>query len=258
MFWKSHHISDDKLYYARIGALEIWIKRYLDDWYIAYERGEHKNDVVELTTLSEEKIGLDWTRWVINARNDMITFKPVMPDKPVIVRPEISINLVPGNEGKFYINLPLWVRFEVGEREPIVLTEIPIRIHSKTWYGDTSSGELCYSLRSMVRKKHDDLEPSPTSAVCSVTLQNKSKSELKFERICLNVQHLAIYANEKALCTTHLYISFKGEDNVGQVSFARSHSDFIKNCRLLTLPRKALDRNILTQSYQFFKHIAGF
>ncbi|MBN1413019.1 MAG: DUF432 domain-containing protein [Spirochaetales bacterium] len=258
MFWNTFHIDEDKLYHSRIGPLRIWIKRKLTDWYIAAGRNAEENGIEELkpikTNSTEE---LSWSRWVLTSAVNTIRLKPVMPDKPVVIRPENPIKIPAGNSGKFFVNIPVWVRIETGGKNQTVLTELPINILSKSWFGDTFSGELCYTKRSLVRKELDELQDNPCCAVCTVKIKNNSKLELDFTRFCLNVENLSIFSRGERLRTNHVDAVFRGEEQESQITISGIHSGLMENYSLISEPRKKIDRNIIKSSYQFLKSFTG-
>lgn len=259
MFWKTFSIDEQKLYYSKIGPLEIWIKRHSHDWYIAYKRESQEPGFIELTFIDPlpDESTLPWTRWVLTTKSHIITFMPIMPDRAVIIKPEIPVKIPPGNSGKFYVNIPVWVKIEIGDKNPTNIIEIPVYILSKSWFGNTSSGELCYSKTSLVRKNFEELEPGPCSSICSVIIKNNSKLVLNFERFWLNVANLSIFSNTQRFCTNHVEVVFRGEEQESQITISKSHSNFLKNCKLISNPRKPLDRNIIKMSYKFIKTITG-
>lgn len=259
-FWQTHSITAGNLYSCSLGFIRIWIKKEDNDLYMTYKRYKELQDTSDLIEFKDEmdQQNIMWTRWILDHKSASIFFEPVLPDKPLIIRPEIPIIIPAGKEGNFFINIPLWIQIGIIEEKPLVLTEIPVYILSNSWFGDTLSGELCYSKSSLIRKNFNDLDNNVWNAVCAVHIKNNSKTELSFDRFCLHVENLTLYEGEKRLWANSVKIVFQGEDQLTQISILKTKPNFEKTGRIISKPRIQIDDNIIRKSFQFLRNISGF
>jgi hypothetical protein len=92
-----------------------------------------------------------------------------------------------------------------------------------TWFGTPMEGELCYALRSRARREREDVEAEPWRAICPVRVRNQSKELLKFERLCLRVQYLMLFQDEReGLWASESGVTYRGDNDWSRVSHARS------------------------------------
>ncbi|MBN2534139.1 MAG: hypothetical protein JXB88_14715 [Spirochaetales bacterium] len=260
MFWQTYSINENTLYCLKMGFLTIWIKQVEQDLYIAWKRYDDEQDISKLAICESgpDSQELSWSRWIFHSRSPSLFIKPCLPDRPLIIKPEIPIIIPRGNGGSFFINVPVWIQIGVNEETPLVLNEIPIYILSNSWFGDTISGELCYSKNSLIRKNYLDLEDKSWNAVCAIQMKNNSKSELSFDRFCLHTENLTLYAGEKRLWTSQVKIEFQGEGQLSHVTLSKIRPGFEKSVKTMNKPRKEIDDNIIKKSFQFLKTITGF
>jgi len=137
--WDPIKIEIDETISIQLGSLNLWIHRGEQEWYIAFE---HRATEMERLSVSRcrEMADLEWTRWMINERVDEIKLHPCMPDRPVIVRPEMPISLLPKQSVQFFIGVPIWIGISLDDRFHNI-TEIPSMILSNSWFGPTTEGE---------------------------------------------------------------------------------------------------------------------
>lgn len=164
-------------------------------------------------------------RWVGNPKQFEISILPSLPDRPLVVRPESELKLLPKCEGFFRINLPLFISLKDPEKKAVI-AEIPVYILSNTWFGETVFGQLCYSCPFPAERKQTVEQVLPGTACCRIKIVNASKEILDIQRICLQVQHLKLFTlGPSTAVTSGLIIIFKGADVVSKVTYSKK-TDF--------------------------------
>lgn len=260
--WASGMSLDlNKLYRTQIGPLILWLKRHFDEIHIAVEHCEDETFESETVAFSPEdetcKEPEDWKRWVVGENGNTISFLPIMPDRPVVVRPEVPVIIPEGHEALFFVSIPVWVKIVVNDKKELVLCEAPSVVLSNIWFGDTMSGELCYSLRTKARRQILDAEPKPHRAVCPVKIRNTTSSQLDIERFCVHVEYLNIYKGTTRLWTNEVCINFQGEDSANKIHYTQKPPEYETVEGIVGKARTVLKKTLLKKSLGTFKLLTG-
>jgi len=259
--WKSKQIEPGQSLETRIGPLLIRIRKSGDEIHIAAENSKASADSVKAEGFREvseqEVVGLDWDRWVCGDEYNKVRLAPVMPNRPVVVRPELDVNIPSGRNALFFVGVPIWVSITAGNGEEVKLCEEPSVDLSNIWFGDPMSGELGYSLRSRARREIADIQIEPHRALCPVTIHNISTEQVKIERFCVHVEHLGVYAGKSRLWTNGVKISFKGEAEVSQVEYSEQSPEYEEVGNILSHPRVPIRTTLLKRSLGGFGLFAG-
>lgn len=252
--WQTSDFPADVSLRARIGPLTLYLRRHGDEWQIAtVESAEDDFPGDQPPTVTDElPDDLSWTRWVVGEA-DKLQLRPVMPDKPLVVRPEASLKIPPGRAATFFVSIPISIRVNAGHEPPLNLVEVPTQTMSRIWFGDPMSGELCYTLHTRARRELDDQDIRPHRAVCAVWVKNESATELSLERLMLHVQHLAVYDSPKQLWTGGVQVRFRGDEQIAQVTFDEQPPEHEPVGKRLSEARQALPRNLLKRTFGNFK-----
>jgi hypothetical protein len=138
---------------------------------------------------------------------DTITVRPALADRPVVVRPESSLTVPPGERVVLYVSSPVWMALKLEVRRPrrrrsggapqaVVLAELPTFRPSDTWYGpSTRVGELCYAVRTAARLELGELPLRPHRAVTPVTVDNQAATPLELARVSVPMPYLALHVD---------------------------------------------------------------
>lgn len=259
--WKTQTIVSNQCLQGQIGPLRLWLKREIDELHIAVEHLPDPESIRETKMLEpvdgSEPADLDWGRWIVSANSQMIQLMPLTPDRPIVVRPEVPLNIPIDQEAIFFVSFPIWVRIVIGKVQRLNLCDIPSIVLSKTWFGDPMSGELCYSLRSRARRQITDADPRPHRVICPVRIRNSAPEQLDVQRFCVHVEHLRIYYGRKQLWTNEIDITFKGESEVSQVNYIQTPPKFEPVQQVLSEARTPLKKPLLKRSLSSFNPFAG-
>jgi len=258
--WGSQQLEDGQVYLAQIGPLGIYLRRLADELHIAFERANEYQTgsrIREISTIQEYPNSVEWGRWIAGSDLEVVTLAPVMPDRPVVVRTELPLKIPTGQKALFFVSVPIWVRIVAGQAKLVTLCEATTVIRSNIWFGDTISGELCYSLLSRARRSADDFEIMPHRVICPVTIANNSPTMLEIERFCVHVAHLNIYQGVRQLWTNEVNIAFRGESAYSKVDYANKEPDFEQIQKVLGKARTPFKKTLLKASLSGFKKLSG-
>ncbi len=261
--WEPKSLANEGWYHARIGPLDLWVRRSPEDWYVAHER-EPGREQVEVPPAplhpaqSTARVDrLTWNRWVAGEEAARMRLVPCMPDRAVVIRPRYPLNVPRGKEVLFFVSLPVWARVLVGESESEALCELPAVVLNKTWFGDPITGELCYSLKTKVLRQIEMVENHAHQAVCPVLIRNQAFADLDFQRICIRVEYLSVYRGLTRLWTNQVEVQFHGEELNSTIITGRGAPDFERAAEKLSEARLPPERSLLKKSFSFLKALTG-
>lgn len=201
------------------------------------------------TGTSEEETESELT--FISTPGAEVSLKPVLPDRPLVLRPEFPVTLLPGQQINYNLPVPAWLQIRQGSQ---VLTEVISKQLSGTFAGDPWNGELAYAFDIPLTQHTPDSTPD-WKALCSLTIKNESTALLDFQRFILRVSYLSVLLSGDQLITDGVRVSFRGQDQVSQVSFERVGVK--TGATMLSPPRNTDTRNLLVKSFVFIKNLAG-
>ncbi len=239
--WTTHRVAAGTCTGFRIGRLSLWVRHEAEEWRLAHQLTDEPGPA-GVTPDCRPPDGLEWVRVVDPEHVDEIRLLPVMPARPLVVRPDSTLHLPPAARCRLYIGIPVHVRVELPlQRGTAVLAEWPTQKLSKTWFGapDDSRGLLCLALHSRARLVIDDLGPAkPARAVCTMRLNNVSGEHLEYRSLALLTDHLGLSRSEDGrLWTTTVAVDFKGTGVHSGVRYLNAYPAGIRQLTVLTPPR---------------------
>jgi hypothetical protein len=255
--WKPFNIAQGECFHWQIGPLKLWLRRTENEWRLASEIGAEQEDSLAIAVSSPEPEGVQWKRWATGKESNVVQNVPVMPDHSLIVRPDTALTIARGNQALFYVTIPFWVRIAVGKDAQIALIEEPTVVLSHSWFGDPTTGELCYSLHTTARRTLDTLGPRPNRAICPIRVKNDATAPLDFQRLCVRVGHLSIYSYDTRLWTNDVTVKYKGEDKPTRVEYGQSSPAGLKAGELISRARTPLTHGFIQKGFDTLKSFAA-
>lgn len=250
--WGPIEIADGETVTRRWSTIEWRLRREQDEWRLTFRRIDVDPEEERAGESSEQEA--EWVRY-IGRVEDSLSVLPALPDRPVLVRPDSPIILLPGRQGRFYFSVPVWLRFLASrEGKDQVVHEEPTDMLSNTWFGDPSAGELCYALDDPLLRSYETMETSQLEAVCPLIVKNGSAEPLNFERICVHAEFLNLYRGDRALWTNEVTVQFKGADHASQVSMSPKTPS---GTTLITGRRLAANRSFIRKSFNLLRQVTG-
>ena len=250
MFWEPVTFKVDDCLHWQVGPCKLWVCRTADEWQFAIQRDGDGGLVA--AQAQEAPPGVAWTRWA--AMTDDYTFRilPVMPDRPVIVRPESACSLPPESDSHFYVSIPVWLRLCTGAEGKNILRDEPVSVLSNSWFGDSMEGHLCYALKTTARRSSRQLRLLPHLAACRVHIRNRSERMLAFERLCIHTAHLRIYRDDKRFWTNQVEVTYGGETQPDAIHYTDAPKS-AGDAKVITEARQPLKRGIFRKSFTDLK-----
>lgn len=236
-FWKPFKLKDQQKRGFSFGPLQVWFRRDGDDWLGLVWRNPDltQTDCVP-NVMGEPPEGATWRRLGSISASPELRLSPLMPNRPVVVRPEVAYTILPGEKIQFYLGVPLWIG--VYSQGKVLLMEEPVLQLSNTWFGTPMEGELAFAMRTLAKREVEDLDFHPWRAVCPVRIKNQSKEKLQFERICLRVRYLDLYhAPVQGIWANESGLTVRGDSSWSRITYGRGAPGELKQAKLLEKAR---------------------
>ena len=224
--WGQVPLEPNQVLKASFGPLWVWIRRDHTDWFYAFERPGEESTLFGLDPAKEAPEDLDWNRLGCEKASRHIVLEPALPNRAVVVRPDMPLTILPGERIQFFVRVPLWIRLVATNKAQSMWCDLPTRVLSKTWFGSTELGEQAYALRTSAVRSLDDLARFADRVVCPVRLRNQSADVLLLNRLCLRVQHLGLYEGATSLWTNEAGVTYRGGDEWSRVVYGRAEPPF--------------------------------
>ncbi len=256
--WEPIEIGVDCTLNLRLGPLNLLIHRGEQEWHMAYENDLPDESRFDLSVSPGSfPQSRNWTRWMVPESIDRIQLAPRLPDRPVIVRPEMPMCLMPRQSALFFVGIPVWLSVSFGT-ELSDAGEVPAMKLSNSWFGSVTGGELCYALKTTAKLRQSDLLFHPHRTVFPLEIRNASDEKLNFERLCLRVQYLNIYQGATRMWTGRGRVSYRGEEIWSRIVYAQKAPEFDEAGHLLGGAREPARRGVLLKTFDNLKHLADF
>ncbi len=256
--WRPLALEPERRYRSRVGPLTVWLKRVDGELYVASALQAGETDVQPLCREEEAGPEPPWIRFVVETDSDLVRLRPVMPDRPVVVRPQYPLKMQGGSRALFFVKVPVWVRLQAGQSDPPPLCELPTVVLSNTWFGTPSDGELCYALKTKARRTLEEAPPDAFQVVCPVSVRNQTSVDLDFRRLCLRVVHLGVYLGSAGLWANTVEVVYRGEEQASQIEITGKLIEAAGDAELVAEPRQPSSRSLLRKSFSFLKSLTGF
>ncbi len=214
-------MADGETFTLQAGPLHIRLERWRDEFHYASERAVPNRAAPAAGNGNQTT---EWKRWICGNGPVTCRLKPLPPPRAVVVRPAMPLQIIPGAAVELFVSIPVWVRvcltMDDKPTQEISLFEEPTVVLSNSWFGTPVDGELCYASKTRARRRLEELRPDAHLAVCPLTLRNESAEPLIFERLCVRLQYVSLYAGDTHLWTNHGVLDYRGEDSASSLRFA--------------------------------------
>jgi len=244
--WGNVSLTDQKVQYATIGDLHIWLKTQNEEVWIAHGYTDEFKGRPKTDGPPEE---ITWGRWADKSAAEEVNILPVYPDKPLIVHSEYPLKVNAGTKIQIYSRIPVWVRISIPESE-YQLIELPTVKLSRTWFGSPIEGELCYHATTKARRDLSLVDKKPYVVSCPILIHNKSDTELDFEHFCLRVERLSMYQHDGDFWADETQIVYHGEDLNSDIIMTGKLPEGIDKSKLLSKPRKQIHKSLATRTFK--------
>jgi hypothetical protein len=235
------HMKKNKHLGIKVGQLEMELKLSPDERELLI-----RNRYIGISKLLKDKFESEWHKTAWQKDDGFLTFSLCIPDRPVIIKPDVVQKVMHGQTVSAYCSIPLSLKMSISGSE---LGEYPIIVLSKTWFGEPDEGVIGYSLKSEVLCSPDKLPQSPIYAICTILIENKSSELLSFDRICLRTEYMGLFKSKKMLSpsTSSCKLVYTGKDRMSKINYLNPSG---KGLKIIDNPRVKHGQNLLFKSFQ--------
>ena len=245
--WDIQKLEINAVTQHRIGPLSIWLERSGDELHYAFSRKE--SDLSSPKAPKPEHI--EWSRWVCGKGDLDLRLAPLLPPRPVVVRPVMPLQILPGRNIHFFVSIPVYVAGILAGpdgQNPVTAFEEPTVILSNSWYGKPADGTLCYALRTRARRSQEELRTDPNLAICPLELVNQSNKPLLFERVLLRSAFLGIYRGAEHIWTSAARLVYRGEEVLPELTYLEGPPAYDNASVCLAPPKDLVKRGMLDRA----------
>ncbi len=259
-FWTKHQVDDGKCYVSRIGSLTLWFLKKDNELLIAEQQLPKENEgnfeqILETPHEAELPENVAWKRWIVNQADKSVGLVPVMPTRPIVVRPEAPVQVLPGNKTCFFVSIPVSVRITSSNDD--ILTEVPIRILSNIWFGDPMSGELCFSVKSGAVTSIEQKKEKVYTATCPICIENQSSSLFNFNRFAVHTEYFSVYLGQKHLWTNQIDVVIEGGGQKSSINIPETPPQIEEITKQLSPGREKFSKKFYKKMFSDFSFLKG-
>jgi len=258
MNWIEEYQFDDNQCRAwKGGGKTVWIRRTEDEWLVASKDTLKKQPGISCSENAKVPSDLEWKR-VISSKLNSLKVRPATPDLPLALKPVEVMSILPGEQCHFYIKVPLWLQFIIFERKKEeLLFEVPMTALSRTWFGDSSSGFISYSLCTKLLKEAGKNGYESLSIFCPFYIYNNHKIKLDLIKFCIHGENLSIFEDTGRLVSNTVVVFFRGDEQEDRISISETPPEQFQGATRVAQPRKPLNRSILRKSFRVIKQFTS-
>jgi len=251
--WGIIPIESGKIKEINIADLDIFVHLLKHEIKIAYVYSDGKSINRLKNHLNDN---LEWKRWPINKGLSALRFDPVPPDRPILVKPESTLNLTESSESRIFCRIPLSIKISTSAaNKTFELFQIPSVKLSNTWFGTFREGEICYSISSGIRTEIEPDDKRPYLAICPIKLKNMTKEHFLVEKMCLRSDFMTLFLHKNQIWTDEIMLTYEGKNEISQISFSGKPAGQLSGTTLIAKPRQMIKKSIYVRSFSTIKDL---
>lgn len=221
--WGTHALSDGSS--NRFSVQDLALELSSKDGEVWWRAAQHGD-------LEEQP----WTRWVSGIRQVEVDILPCLPDRPVVVEPEVPFHIAPRGRADVFVLIPVWARI-VSTKGRDVIAEAPLEIPVETWWGEQTAGEPAYAILTRARRVAA-IDPDESQyAVCSMEFVNESEETLPVTQFAVRCPQLSLFQADSGLWTNAMRATFSADNEGSQIDILKRPPDLATGVSLVTSPR---------------------
>lgn len=260
LWWQPQTLLNEQSCKIQLGPLQIFLQRKAGEWRLATElltQAEHQH--VESHLLAQWPQHRLANRFVFENEPLQFCLKPVLADRPVVVKTHQPVYVPPGEQVTFYISSPVSIRIELQQPD-LMLQEVQSQRLSDTWFGpNTQIGELCYADKTQARHSKEELPRRVHKAVTPVTVKNNSSQMMSIEKLSLPVPYLSLYGlADGSLWTDQVLLDHQDDAELSRLQISKQMPAGSDGAERLAKPRLVMEKHGLFRAFSdLFAHAAS-
>ncbi len=200
MIWTEQTLPAGHWICQRFGPLTILLLNQHEEWRVCHWLGDEALVVPGTGTAEELPDNLHWQRWDCTDSDETFQIRPCFPDLPLIAQPVSPLWLAPEGAAQFFVGIPATLEIIASfDQQMRPLIHLPTQALTKTWHGDRSKGNPCYTLRTRARRTFSTGVWPEHDIICVVDILNKGESDFHFQKLYLESGHLGVFEHQNQL-----------------------------------------------------------
>ena len=216
-WWGPQDFEEDQTMRWQIGPRDLWVTRADREWRVATRLLLSERERLSAPPAPSDPPPNDpdvHVRRYVSDGQQRLRLQPMLPDRPLVVRPVVPIFVPPARSTTLYVSSPLWLRLFLGD-ESVPMFDEPVDRPSDTWFRSSPTrGTLCYASRTTAGLRLDAVWQLSHRAVVTILVENRSTSVLAIERMSVPVHELSISADDDGRLWTDR-LELRQDDQVG-------------------------------------------
>ena len=213
---------------------------------MAHEQAE-ASSLSDIAQVPEDVVPaqLAWSNMLFREAPREFCLQPVVPDRPLVVKPAYPVTIPEEESGLFFVPVPVFIKvvLKSGKEEQVMGT-VPSQVLSDTWFGTPVQGDLCYSVPMLARLQLEGLESHSHHIVFPVEIQNQSEEKLVVEKICLRTAYATLYCGSDRLWGSTVKINHEGGFKGTSIRYSKEMPGFEPDLNEVSKPLKKEERRL--------------
>lgn len=254
-WWSEIEVDSGSGLEMTVGSLTLFVFRLKGEWHLGHEARDASEEGADGWTVQPlEELPArppNLARFVAGESGGKVRVVPRVPDRSLVARPSVPLNVLPGERLRIYVSFPVWVEIQVGERG-LGLAEIPLKRLSDTWFGSsTLDGELAYALKTQARVRLDEVPRRAYRAITPIEIRNEGGDVLLTDRMSLPVPYLSVYAARNGLLWTEAVTMVRDSSSrqMAALDVGEGPAVEAEGGERLSDPRRAVTPNVFVRAF---------
>ncbi len=251
LWWHPQTLLNEHSCKIQLGPLLIFLQRKTGEWQLATELLNHnEHHQLEWEILNQWPQHRLASRFVFEQEPLKFCLKPVLSERPVVVKTHQPVYVPPGEQVTFYISTPVNICIELQQPD-LILQEVPSQRLSDTWFGpNTQVGELCYADKTQARHSKEELPKRVHRAITPVTVKNNASQMMSIEKLSLPVPYLSLYGlADGSLWTDQVLLDHQDDAELSRLQISKKMPEGSDGAERVAKPRASMEKHGLFRAF---------
>ena len=262
--WGAYQIALKQCRFWHVGALQFWLKVEEGQWWLWQALGDPVANPVCGEECNDNLDSRESIR-ILGTDSSSLTIVPQLPDRPLLLRSQEQLQLLPSTSSALLCYIPLWIGLLVEHNQSSwQVASLPSAHLSHTWLGTSDGGEAGYFLSTPLRRAVSNrVAPRRQfcTACCTINVTNLSEEIIEIAQLTLHVECLQLYQFQDALFTNEVAIAFRESTQPSRVQLLSGAPHVGEGGELpvaIGKPRVAPSDQVIKKGYNVIKHLTRF
>jgi len=252
--WGAPELREGVVSSRGIGSLTLWFLLRDGELHLAVDPSREGTE----RSSSPPPGGLEWRRWALPGPEPRLRLRPALPNRPIVIETGTPLTLLPRAQARIFVRVPLWIQIELLEDgQALILEEIPTVQLSDTWWGDQTSGELCYFQSTQARRVFSEELLTDHLAVCPLLLVNRSTLSLPVDKFSFQAPHLSLFGSRGGFWADESVVHFQDETEGVRVEITGRPPAEAQDPVRISEPRSPMSRGFSARTFQRLRMFPG-